>query len=121
MAKRIEEVVLESLDEKERAAVEEARKKFGEGSVYVLESESTGHRVIVRRPSREAYRRFRAERHNPDKRSSAIEVLFLGALLHPTPKEFERVLDEFPALGDTFGAQILDSCLGVDDATVKKA
>lgn len=121
MAKRIEDAVLESLTEAERAAVDEGRKKFGDGAIFVLESESTGHRVIVRRPSREAYRRFRSDRHNPDKRSQAIETLFLGSLLHPTPKDFDRILDEFPALADTFGAQILDSCLGVDEATVKKA
>ena len=41
--------------------------------------------------------------------------------MHPAPKEFDRVLDQMPALADTFGVALWDKVTGAEDASVKEA
>jgi hypothetical protein len=94
--------------------VEELTTKHGD--VYTLTADEAGVQVVCRRPSRPVYRKFQDQRSDPDKRSMAFEGLFLLCQVHPAPKEFDRVLDEIPALADTFGV-----VTGAEDASVIKA
>jgi hypothetical protein len=117
---KIEDADLSTLSEAERKAAEDARARLGEGLVFVLEAGPV--RAIARRPARDVYRKFRAERADPAKRANSVEALFLACLIYPTAKEFDRVLDEHPAIGDLFGSQLLESTdPGFEAATLKKA
>ena len=98
--------------------VEDLKAKHGD--VYILTAEEAGVQVVCKRPSRPVYRKFRDQRSDPNKRSMALEDLFISCLVHPAPKEFDRVLDEMPALADTFGIALWDKVTGAEDATVRK-
>ena len=99
--------------------VDELKAKHGD--VYILTADEAGVQVVCKRPSRPVYRKFRDQRSAPNKRSMAFEEPFLSCLVHPAPKEFDRVLDEMPALADTFGVALWDKVTGAEDASVKKA
>jgi len=72
--------------------------KAKHSDVYILIADEAGAQVVCKRPSRPVYRKVRDQRSDPNKRSMAFEDLFLSCLVHPAPKEFDRVLDEMPAL-----------------------
>lgn len=114
----METVAEEKVPQELREALTLARSK---GEPYLFTSPEFGVSVICLRPTRPIYRKFREERGDPVKRAGAFESLFLACLFHPTPKEFDTVLDRFPGLGDTFGMLLWDKVLGVDTgAEVKK-
>lgn len=52
----------------------------------------------IRAPTRAEYRRCRAEMHNPASAPDAQEDLVRQIVVSPTREEFDRVLDDLPAL-----------------------
>lgn len=94
--------------------------KAKHGNVVVLTADEACVQVACKRPDRATYKRFKVEIGDANKKTSALENLCLTCLVHPSREEFERLLDEMPALGDTFGAALWDKVVGAEDASAKK-
>jgi hypothetical protein len=94
--------------------------KAAHGEAFVLQSDDQRATVIVRRPKRGEYQRYQSERFNDAKKTRALERLFLSCLVWPLPAEFDAVLEQMPALGDTFGLGVCEIA-GGGGYTVKKA
>lgn len=92
------------------ALVEQLRAKHGE----LFELTEGGETVLVKRPSRADYRKFRHDRMDDKRREFAAEELFEACLVHPELDEFDAVLDRKPALADLFGHVISEIAGGTD-------
>lgn len=88
------------------------------GEVFVLTE--GGETAVFKRPTRAQYRRFRSERLDDRKASTALETLFSGCLVYPPAKEFDAVIDRKPALPDLFASKLLDVASGAEDPAQKK-
>lgn len=103
--------------------LEELKAKHGD-DVFVLTSpESEGDlqvQVAFKRPTRGIYRKYKAESVDEKKKTIAIENLAMACLIHPTPEEFDALLDRMPALADSFGLSLMDKVGGAGVADVKK-
>lgn len=76
--------------------------------------------VVVKRPDRPSYKRFKSMMSDPQKRVDALEQLMRDCLVHPTRQEFDAMLDKRPALGDLFGARVLELAGLTAEAEAKK-
>lgn len=117
--------VIEELSDGDLAVGPEVRAKLQEaktahGEAYVLTDSDDKISVVVRKPRRAEYQRFRQERADPGKRAAALERLFLSCLVWPTPTDFEPTLNSLPAIGDSFGAALFDRISGAVEAEVRK-
>lgn len=87
------------LDDEKKA---ELQKKHGD--LHRLEYD--GHFIYVRGPRRPEFREWSASmRRDPD---IALENLVKRVTVHPTPAELESHMENFPALGVTFGERVLN-------------
>jgi hypothetical protein len=112
---------MEALPAPVKEALEAAKAKFGD-KVVVLHSDESDITVVCRRPSGAIYRKWRDERSDPTRRAACIENLFYACLLHPEPKDFRtKIAEDFPALPDSFGGELLDTGVGAEDVSAKKA
>lgn len=92
------------------AIVEQMRSKHGD----VYELTEGGETVLVKRPSRADYRKYRHDRMDDKRREFAYEELFEACLVHPELDAFEATLDRKPALPDLFGASLAEIAGGED-------
>lgn len=89
-----------------------------------------GFEIVVRSPSRAAYKKFRKWASDPSKRDLAIEELVTMSVVAvggcTSTKEddvsaaWERMLDRRPALSETFGNKLLSLAGMSDEAEAKK-
>lgn len=107
---------MKTIDQK---TLEELKAKHGE--VHVLSAENAGIQVACRRVDRATYKRLKAELADVAKRATAFENLFLACVVFPDREAADRMLDELPALGDSFGTALWDKTIGAEDPSVKKA
>jgi hypothetical protein len=103
-----------SPDEKQLA---EFKAKYGE--VYVLSAEC-GESVVVKKPSRAAYHCWKAERADEAKRVVAVENLLKSCVVAPEAAVLESMLEQQPAIADTFGEDLL-RLAGLGRSSAKKA
>lgn len=92
----------------DKALLEQLRAQHGD----VFELTEGGETVVVKRPSRGDYRRFRQDRQDDKRRAMALETLFEACLVHPELDALEPVLDRKPALADVFGGRLLEIASG---------
>lgn len=89
--------------------IQDHEAKLGKEKVHLLRAGKDGqYEVLVRDPSRPAFRRFLATSGFPDRRGDALEQLVRDCLLEPEPKALESMLDERPALGGVFGEKLCE-------------
>src|SRR5438105_12091413 len=93
---------MSKVDEK---VVEELRIKHGE--VVLLRDPETGSEVVARKPPRAAYKRFRSMAFDPKKQADAAEALMVDCVVHPSRDEWNALLEEYPALAETFAPEVL--------------
>lgn len=74
--------------------------------LYLLSSRDAA--IVVRKPTRPEYKRFRAQSADPAKRDIAMESLVKSVLVHPSAKEFDALLDRLPALCEEFAGEVLE-------------
>jgi hypothetical protein len=86
------------------AVIEEQKAKHG--TVHLLKAGE--HEVIVKRPSRPAWRKFRTLAAEPSKRPDALEGLLRDCLVYPDQKALEAMLEQAPALSELFGNEVMD-------------
>jgi hypothetical protein len=78
------------------------------------------YQVVVRRPNRGEYKRFRAMQSDEKQKPAAVEALLFDVLVYPERPELNRMLDERPALADVFGAKVLELAGLTGEAEGKK-
>lgn len=76
--------------------------------------------IVVERPSRLEYKRFRAALADGNKREIAVENLLLAVLIYPERPTFNKLLDTFPALCEEFGDPVLELVGLTGQATAQK-
>lgn len=78
-----------------------------------------GYEAIFRRPTRDEYRKFKADLSNDEVKPYALEYLVTACCLHPDRAAFNAMLDEAPALSDSFGNDLV-KWAGLGQAEVVK-
>jgi hypothetical protein len=80
--------------------------KHGEDSVHPLTTTDGKYTIVVRRPGRAQWKRFRHMIADPAKRADALETLVRDCMLYPDRQAFEAMLEERPALAEVFGDEV---------------
>lgn len=95
-----------AIDEK---IIDEAKAKHGTVLHLVHADEDGGvlAEVLVKKPSRAAYKRFRAMSFDEKQRADAMETLMRDAVVYPAQAEWDAMLDVYPALCETFAKDVL--------------
>lgn len=99
----------------EQKRIDELKAQHGE--IHLLTFDAV--QVIVRPPGRAQWKRFRALTTDEKRRPDALETLFRDCLLFPAAADLEATLDRYPALGETFGAQLVELA-GLSEKVEKK-
>lgn len=77
-------------------------------------------RAILRRPKRDAYKRFKATSSKPGRALDAIETLLLDCVVWPELDDWKALVDRMPGLIDSFGSYALTFAGGSAEFTGKK-
>lgn len=85
----------------------------------VFEIESSGVSIIVKAPSRGAWKRFRTSAQNERQRVNAVGNLLRDCLVWPDHNAFEQILEKQPALEDVFAGEVVEIA-GAAEATTRK-
>lgn len=101
----IDEQTLESLKAKHGSVLH--LKFFDPNDEREEKDRTPAAEIVVKRPSRAAYKRWRSMIVDDAKKADAVETLMKDAVVHPTLPEWEAMLDEYPALPETFGGEVL--------------
>ncbi len=88
----------------DQKVIEELKAQHGE----IHQLSYAGVDVIVRAPSRAAWKRYRALMSDAARRADSFEVLLRDCLLHPSLQELDGILDRRPGLAETFGAELVE-------------
>ena len=89
-------------------------------TAQLLELED-GTEIVIKIPSRGAYKRFRAKLFNEKQRHEAFEDLIVDCIVHPSTADWGKMLDARPGLCESFGPKIAE-ILGVGlEVSAKKA
>jgi hypothetical protein len=101
--------------------VEALKAKHPDVKLVVLTAPG-GEEVVVKKPDRIAFRRYRGAMMDDARRADANENLLRQCLVHPDAAAFEAMLDEAPGLSDTFSGKLLRIAgLGNETQVEKKA
>jgi hypothetical protein len=75
----------------------------------VTASDGKSWRVVLRKPSRVEYKRFRAFSNNPQRIEVAQETLFNDICVYPAGQQArEALLDEWPGIPEACGKMLLE-------------
>jgi hypothetical protein len=80
-----------------------------------------GYTVVVKIPSRAAWKRYRHMMFDDRKQSEAPEALLRECIVWPSRDEVERMLLKRPGLSETFGGLLMEICGGKGELAEKKA
>lgn len=98
--------------------------KAQHGSAYVIEVPETKYDpavdIVVKRPPRGEWKRFRAMLFADDQKSEALETLAKACVLHPPAAEFAALLADRPALAEKIGSVLTELAGGGGEAEAKK-
>lgn len=61
--------------------------------------------IVIKRPPRGEYKRFRKMLFDDDQKSEALETLARACVVYPESAEFSKLLEERPALAETVGGK----------------
>ncbi len=96
--------------------VEALKAKYGPLS----QLEAAGETFIVRSPTRDVWKRFRAQVMDEGKRTVAMDNLVRGCVVSPEMTEFEAVVDRLPGIVETLGKTLVEMA-GAGGEAEKKA
>src|SRR5438876_2914283 len=85
--------------------VDELKAKYGD--VLHLRDPETGSEIVARKPPRAAYKRFRAMAFDPKKQADAAETLMVDCVVYPSRDAWNALLEQYPALAETFAPEVL--------------
>lgn len=83
----------------DETTIETLKAKYG--TIYLLAA--AGFEVVVRPPTRQVWRKFRSLAADPAKRADCVEGLFRDCVVYPELKDVDAMLNQKPALAETFG------------------
>jgi uncharacterized protein YihD (DUF1040 family) len=86
--------------------ISELKAKHGVDELRLLEA--CGESVLIRKPNRGEYQRFRAKLAAEATRDSALEQLVRTVIVYPPPPDFSAMLERLPGLAETFGDEVLE-------------
>ena len=75
--------------------------------------------VVVRKPTRSEFKRFKAMVHNPSQAPDAMEHLIRTCVVYPSRDALDALLEDFPALPAAFDSQLAELVGAAADETVK--
>lgn len=103
-------------------ALAELKAKHGERKVrtFSMPTPDGVIEVALLKPSRREYERYRKQLFDDAKRDVATENLIRSHVLSPEKAKFEELLEEFPALCDSFGKPFSEWIGGGGNAEVGK-
>lgn len=83
--------------------------KVEHGEVHLLKASSDEGEffVVVKRPTRPQYKRFKSLATDEKRRVDAGEWLVLECLVHPSREDFQIALERHPGLGDSYAEDVL--------------
>lgn len=67
-----------------------------------------GTSVVVRKPGTHDYRKWADRKADVDSRGTANQLLFQDCVVHPAGDELLRLIEDLPALPDTFSQDLLE-------------
>ena len=76
--------------------------------------------VVVKRPSRTQFARFRASILEPASRAQAGANLLRDVVVYPPWPEFMKIVERFPALEDEFMGQVVELTKTQERVSAKK-
>lgn len=88
------------------AFIEKAKAEFGDDGVRVVRTGK--HEILVHRPSRGDWKRYRKESKDPARSGDALEVFIRACVSHPPREEFDKLLDRYPALCEEIAEPVLE-------------
>ena len=86
------------------SVIEDLKAKHGE--IYEFDHEDVA--VVVKRPGRPQWKRFRSLIADERRRPDALETLLRDCLVYPGQKELDAFLDRYPAVGESFGGKLAE-------------
>lgn len=63
--------------------------------------------IVIRKPTRAEYKRFRSHVSNENTKADATELLVRAVVVFPTPDAFDALLEEWPAIPEAASEALL--------------
>jgi len=76
--------------------------------------------IVVKRPPRAEWKRFRTMLFNDEQKPEALETLACACVIYPEAADFKKLLVDRPALAEKVGGQCSDLAGGGGEAQAKK-
>jgi CTP:molybdopterin cytidylyltransferase MocA len=109
-------------DQDKQRIIDEQRQRHGK--IVVLEAEATEWDdaifVIVKRPPRSEFKRYRAMLFDDAQRPDAHETLTRACVVYPEGEAFMRILADQPALAQSIANKLIEAAGGDRELHVKK-
>jgi hypothetical protein len=83
-----------------------AELKAEHGEIYRLDAREYDKTIVIKKPDRHVYKRYRKDGTDEDKRHAALQQLVDDVIVWPPPDEFQAMTDDLPGLYETFGNQV---------------
>jgi hypothetical protein len=100
--------------------IAELKERHGEGQlVAITVDSSTGEQVVIRRPSRAEWKKFRAHGSDDKRRQHAPENLVRECSVFPDVDRLNALLDRYPGLVETLTIELVQLA-GMTDSPEKK-
>jgi len=96
--------------------IAELKAKYGE--LHQLSHD--GESVVVTRPNRQQWKKFRAFMNDDRKRGDAIESLLRECVVHPSLDELNSLLEVKPGLAEAFGSSVVELAGAAKTEAVEK-
>lgn len=100
----------------DEATIEALKTKHGE----IYEISACGETVIVRKPPKAAYNKYRTYLFDDERRHTAMEALLTDCVIYPDKESLFAMLDRLPGLAETFGSECARLAGNTKQVEVKK-
>ncbi len=100
----------------DQATIDALKAKHGE----IYELSACGEIVIIRKPSKAAYNKYRTYLFDDERRHTAMETLLTDCVVDPDKESFFAIIDRLPGLAETFGSECARLAGNTKQVEVKK-
>jgi hypothetical protein len=88
--------------------IEELVTEHGKGNLHLLnDPDDEGDEIVVRRPTRMEYHRFKLGIEDEKKHQKAIEQIIRDCTVFPSKTDLDAMLERRPGLADAWGQAIM--------------
>lgn len=91
------------LSEEELKTLEDTHKR-----VAHIVGKNNAWEIVLRKPTRAEYKRFRSMATNETQKADAQETLARSCVVHPTREAFDALLEDYPAAADACASSIME-------------